>query len=48
MPRLEGSNADGFVEAQPAATGLFLFEENWLEQGVGSVEGTYRCVYRVR
>lgn len=44
MPRLEGCNADGFVEAQRTATGLFMFEENWLEQGVGSVEGCYRWV----
>lgn len=45
MPRLEGSNADGFVEAQRTANGLFMFEESWLEQEKGTVEGCYRCVF---
>lgn len=44
MPRLEGSNAEGFVEAQRTMTGVWLFEESWLEQGKGTVEGLYRWV----
>lgn len=42
MPRLEGSNADGFVAAQRTTTGLWMFEESWLEQGKGTVNGFYR------
>lgn len=42
MPRLEDSNAEGFVLADPTATGVFLFEENWLQAGVGSKEGVYK------
>ena len=45
MPRLEGANADGYVEAQRTATGLWLFEESWLEQETGTVEGHYRYVW---
>eukprot|EP00903_Cladosiphon_okamuranus_P018047 g16608.t1 len=44
MPRLEDSNADGFVSADPTATGVFLFEENWLQPGVGTREGVYKLV----
>ena len=42
MPRLEGSDTDGYMEAVRTTTGLFLFKESWLEQGVGSDEGEYR------
>lgn len=42
MPRLELSDRDGYVQASPTATGLFLFEENWLQEGVGTREGDYR------
>lgn len=43
MPRLEMSDAEGYVFADPTATGVFLFEENWLEEGAGTREGDYRC-----
>lgn len=42
MPRLENSDGEGYVQADPTATGVFLFEENWLEAGVGTREGHYR------
>lgn len=42
MPRLEDSDPDGYVLADPTATGVFLFEENWLQAGVGSKEGDYK------
>lgn len=42
MPRLEASDENGYVEADPTATGVFLFEENWLMGGVGSREGDYK------
>lgn len=41
MPCLEQSD-DGYVLADPTATGVFLFEENWLQPGVGSREGEYK------
>jgi len=41
MPRLEGADANGYVEAVPTANGVFLFEESWLQQGVGSEDGEY-------
>lgn len=44
MPRLEDSDADGYVLADPTATGVYLFEENWLQAGVGSKEGDYKYV----
>ncbi|CAM9441202.1 unnamed protein product, partial [Ectocarpus sp. 8 AP-2014] len=44
MPRLEDSEADGYVLAEPTATGVFLFEEIWLQSGVGSREADYRLV----
>lgn len=42
MPRLEMSNTEGYVFADPTATGVFLFEENCLEEGTGTREGDYR------
>lgn len=42
MPRLEDSDRDGYVFADPTATGVFLFEENWLQAGVGLKEGVYK------
>lgn len=42
MPRLEDADAHGYVLADPTATGVFLFEENWLQAGVGSREGDYK------
>ena len=42
MPGLEMSDAEGYVYADPTATGVFLFEENWLRGGVGTREGDYR------
>eukprot|EP00752_Nemacystus_decipiens_P004173 g3816.t1 len=44
MPRLEDADAAGYVLADPTATGVFLFEENWLQPGVGSKEGDYKLV----
>ncbi|CAM9280554.1 unnamed protein product [Ascophyllum nodosum] len=44
MPGLEMSDAEGYVYADPTATGVFLFEENWLRGGVGTREGDYRLV----
>ena len=41
MPRLEGADAEGYVEAVRTANGVFLFDESWLEQGVGSDDGEY-------
>lgn len=42
MPCLEDADGDGYVFADPTATGVFLFEENWLQAGVGSREGKYK------
>ncbi|CAM9801278.1 unnamed protein product [Pylaiella littoralis] len=44
MPCLEDADGDGYVFADPTATGVFLFEENWLQAGVGSREGKYKLV----
>lgn len=41
MPRLEKADADGFVEAMRTTNGLFLFDESWLAEGVGSDDGEY-------
>ncbi|CAM9532999.1 unnamed protein product [Hapterophycus canaliculatus] len=42
MPRLEESDEEGYVVADPTATGVFLFEENWLQAGVGTRGGDYK------
>ncbi|CAM9825307.1 unnamed protein product [Scytosiphon promiscuus] len=44
MPRLEDSDHEGYVVADPTATGVFLFEENWLQPGVGTRGGDYKLV----
>lgn len=40
-PRLQNSDSGGYVRADATATGVFLFEETWLEAGVGTREGDY-------
>lgn len=42
MPRLEDAHHDGYAYAEPTATGAILFQEKWLQAGVGTREGDYR------
>lgn len=44
MPRLERADEEGYVMADPVSTGAFMFDENWLQAGVGTKEGDYRSV----
>lgn len=47
MPRLERADSQGYVIADPVSTGAYMFDENWLQAGVGTKEGDYRCAARL-